>query len=82
MDGKMIFLGEVIFPTKVPLKMERYVFTSISKIPRTSTTLIKKKLRQIFQIYELCWKKPKILGYLGWVLQTELGNVRGKLWHS
>jgi hypothetical protein len=29
-----------MFPTKVPLKMECYVFTSISKIPRTSPTLI------------------------------------------
>lgn len=58
----MIFLREVIFPTKVSLKMERYAFTSISKIPRTSTILIKKFVRQFFQIYELCWKKPKILG--------------------
>jgi hypothetical protein len=24
MDGKMIFLGEVMFPTKVPLEMECY----------------------------------------------------------
>jgi hypothetical protein len=40
MDWLMIFLWEIMFPTKVPLEMECYGFTSLSKIPRTLTTLI------------------------------------------